>query len=368
MTFSYLLGRPIVAEALSPCFFLFGEETYLAEEFVQQLKTVLLAEEKGGQIGYEKFDLAETRWADVIDVARTVPFLFTPRQLIVAKGQAEELSELPPLEKSILKDYFQSPSWRTILVVIIAGKVKKSHPIVSFFLKLPASSVWAKELKPLKDKEKKLFPWIEKKLEERGKKATREAMTRILEVVGNDLQRIANELEKVADFVADRKVIDVDDINQVCGWLRPVAKWELTEGLERRDAKQCLVVLNQLFQEGTKEEDVLGTVAGFFRDVLAAKLWLQGNKDKGEIFAKLRPFVEPKFSFYRSKFEEFFARVEEFSMDELAKTLADLEGIDLLFKTADIFKQARLEAFILDYCQKRRSRKSGAELTRRERG
>jgi len=359
---SYLLEREIKRESLPACYFFFGEETYLAEEFLQELKKVMTAdEEKGVSLQVEKFNLSETRWADIIDLARTVPFFFAPRRLLVVEGDAEKLTELSPGEESILKDYFRSPLSGTVLAVILAGKAKKSHAVVRFFLKFPSSAVASAELKPLK--EEKLYAWIDRKLEAKGKRATFEAKKRLIEVVGSDLRRMANELEKVTNFVDDKKDIEIEDIHQVCGWVKPGIGWELTNSLERADVKQSLLVLNQLFRDGAKEEMVVGIIANFFRDVLAAKVWLKEKRDKKEIFARLRPFIQSTFSNYPEKLREFFARVESFSWEELGKIFEELAKIDALVKTSDSWIQPRLETFLLDCLTRKGKKRVGTDLT-----
>ncbi|MBM3284415.1 MAG: DNA polymerase III subunit delta [Candidatus Aminicenantes bacterium] len=364
MAFSYLLGEEIREDRLFPCFLLHGEETYLADEFIRQLKETVLSPEGQG-FNIERYDLEETRWADIIDVARTVPFFFSPRRLIVVEAAADGLSELSSVEESILKDYFRSPSSRTVLVVILAGKARKSHPLVRFFLKLPASSVLIKEIRPLK--EEALHIWVDRRLAERGKQATSEAKRRLMEIAGTDLRKVANELEKIANFASEKKLIELDDVNQVCDWIKTIATWELSNSLEKADCEQCLLVLNQLFKEGVKEEYILSTVANFFRDILAAKVWLRENRGKKDIFARLHPFIQPSFSIYPVRFREFFALVEEFSAEELGAIIAELERVDSLIKTSDASLQPLLEAFIFDYCRKRKARRRSG-LTWGEKG
>lgn len=362
MAQSSLLDREIKLDSLAACYFFYGEETYLAEEFIQRLKETMLAgQEKGLSLQVEKFSLSEMRWADIIDVARTVPFFFGPRRLLFVEGQAEDVTELSPVEESILQDYLRSPLSGTVLVVVLAGKVKKSHAVVRFFSKFPPSSVVHEELRTLR--EENLCAWIDKKLEARGKKATLEAKRRLIEVVGSDLRRIANELEKVVNFVGNKDNIDIEDVHQVSGWVKPGIGWELTNSLERADVKQSLLVLNQLFRDGVKEEIIVGIIANFFRDMLAAKVWLREKKDKKEILARLRPALQPTYSIYPAKLREFFARVESFSWEELGKILEELEKIDALVKTTDAWVQPRLETFLLDCLTRKRKKRAGADLT-----
>jgi DNA polymerase III delta subunit len=366
MVFSYLLGGEIREDSLFPCYFLYGEETFLAHQFVRQLKDVLISPD-AQRFSLERFDLEESRWADIIDLARTAPFFFSPWRIVVVEISEGREDKLSSLEASIIREYFHSPSLRTILIVIFSGKIKKFHPLVKFFASLPSSSVLLKDLKPLK--EDGLISWIDKKLGGLGKSATPEAKRRLVEIIGNDLQRIDNELEKIATFVAERRVIDLDDVNQVCGWVKTFVEWELTDCLEKADYEQTLIVLNRFFKEGVKAEYIVGITANFFRDLLLAKLWLRENRDKKDIFAELKPHINVKFkNLYVPKFKGFFALVEGFPDDDLSCAIGELRRIDFLIKTSDASAQVLLERFVFDYCGRRDRQRGKKSSTWRERG
>jgi DNA polymerase III delta subunit len=137
----------------------------------------------------------------------------------------------------------------------------------------------------------------------------------------------------------------------------------------RGDFRQIVLVLNQLFKEGIKPEYILSVTANFFRDILAAKVWLREKKEKKEIFARLRPHIQESFSFYAARFKEFFSLVEDVSFADLRGIVAELERIDLLIKTSDTSAQVLLEAFVYDYCRKKIGQQKGkTSFTLREKG
>lgn len=351
--YSFLLGREIKEETLSPLFFLYGEETFLAHQFVRELKDALISPDLQNY-NLERFHLEDSSWMDIIDLARTIPFFFSPWQIIVVEILEGEKDTVSPKEERILKDYFSSPSSKTVLVIIFAGKIRKNHSLLNFFSSLPLSVVCLRELKPLK--EKALFAWMDKKFGSYGKRATAEAKKRLEEIIGNDLWRLDNELEKLVTFVDEKNVIDVDDVNQVSYWVKTFLEWELSNSLEKASFEQCLVVLNNLFKEGTKPEYILGIMANFFRDILLAKVWLrEKTKERKEIFKELKPQISEKFvSLYAAKFKDFFSLVESISQKNVNRCLEELEKIDLKIKTSDVSAQILLESFLFDYCSLRR--------------
>jgi len=343
------LNKEIKEETLVPCYFFYGEETFLAWEFVNEVKETLISPEIQ-DYNVERFSLEDKSWAEVIDLARTIPFFISPWRIVVVevpKGRKESLSSL---EQTILKDYFSSPSSKTVIVIVFYGKIKKNTSLFKFFSSLPSSVVCLKELRPLRDKT--LFAWMDKEFLSQGKTATGEAKKRLQELTGNNLRKVSNEIEKLITFVGEKKVIELDDVNQVSSWVKSSFEWEIADSLGKADFKRSLIVLNNLFKEGVKPEYILGSMAKFFRDIFLAKLLLKEKSiDKKTIFKELRPHIHEKFgSFYQAKFQEFFSLVEKFSMRDLNRVLAELEEIDLMMKTSTVTPQTLMESFLFGYC------------------
>ncbi len=353
------LAVEINGDRPASCYFFYGEEEFLAELFIRRLKQVLITPDAQG-FNIERFDLAGMRWADIIDTARTAPFFFSPWRIVSVKSmedsrERKETRErkdgsrrLSSVDEKIVREYFRSPASRTVLVVVVTGRVKKTHPLVKFFLSLPRSKVQGWELKPLKADI--LRDWMGRQLAVLGKSATPDALIRLEEIVGNDLRRIDQELEKLAVYTAERKMIDLDDVHQVCDWTRSFVEWDLTNALKKGDSRRSLLTLNRAFQEGEKPENVVRVLANFFRDLLLAKLWLQEGRDRREIFSFLKPQIKETFGkLYTDEFRILFFLVDSLPLEELNWVIRELEKIDLLVKTSDANAQALVETFLIEY-------------------
>jgi DNA polymerase III delta subunit len=349
---SSLLDREIREEDLLPGYFFYGEELFRAHQFIRDLKAALVSPDVQG-IGLERFDLEETPWRDIMDVARTMPFFFSPWRLLVVEIEDADREELTPAEQKILKEYFASPAPKTIIVVLFAGKIRKTKPLFKLFSSLPGSAVLVNELKALKDKD--LSSWVNGKLASLGKRASPEAIERLIEMTGNDLQRLTNELEKLATYTGDKRLIEVVDVNLLSDWVKNYLDWELTASLAKGDLEQGLMILNKRFQEGDRPEYVLNNLTNFFRNLLAAKSWLREKRDRKDIFREFNPRITEKMGyFYRSKLEEFFSLVEGLTQKDLSRLIGRLGQVDLKIKTTDTSPQALFESFIYEYCRLRK--------------
>jgi DNA polymerase III delta subunit len=337
-------------EALTPCYFFFGEEVFLAYEFLANVRKGLVSPENEAY-NLEKLNREDHSWAEVIDLARTMPFLFSSKRIIVVELTRKRDEALNLKEKSIIKDYLSSPANQTVLIIIVHGKVNRRTPIVRFFSSFPSSVVRMEELKVLRGRA--LFSWIEEKFQAEGKTINVAAQKRLVDIIGSDLGRLNSEIMKINTYLDDKNLVEVDDINEVSGWFKSFTEWEMQDSLESGDYEQGLRVLGNLFSEGTRPEYILGLFARFFRDVFMAKVWLmEKQKEKKEIFKELKPQIQEKFgSFYTTKFRQFFLCVDGLSRPELSYLLKELEKIDLKFKTSDLSLQTLLEGFLYKYTQ-----------------
>ena len=362
-------------ESLLAGYLYYGEEEFLAEEFIGELESVLAAS-AGEEFRLTRMDLDETKWREVIDTARTAPFLFESWRAIVvriperragadkgpdrksdADGEAGKGTKfLSVIDQKILRDYFASPPSRTVLVVLKAGRIRKDDAVVRFFRSLPKGVFAAVEMKPLSAAA--LMKRAEEKAIALGKTLTERAKRRLFEVLGQDLRLTLNEVEKLAVYVGEKKGIEEEDVDQVTAWQRSFKAYELDDALAAADFAKQAAILNDLLAEGERPEQIVGRLAGFFRNVLAAQTWLrERSRTTEEIFHEIFPYISKNFGdLYRRKNADFFGVVEGLSPADLSALLGKLRKVDILLKTTEAVPKRVLEIFLREYCLARSKR------------
>ncbi|HEY0838808.1 MAG TPA: DNA polymerase III subunit delta, partial [Vulgatibacter sp.] len=104
-----------------------------------------------------------------------------------------------------------------------------------------------------------------------GKKLSPAAAARLEELVGGEQMRLLHaELEKVALFVGDRRVVEAEDVDAVVEASRDV-EFLLTNSLEKRDLHGALEGLAQLLEDGGGLPQAVASIAGCVRQLLAAQ-------------------------------------------------------------------------------------------------
>lgn len=187
-----------------PVYFLHGDEPYYIDQVTDYIEQHVLGESERAfnqtiLYGRDADHLA------VIDAARRYPMM-APRQVIIIK-EAQDMKSLKELER-----YLASPVPTTLLV--IAHKHKRFDKRTKFAKALAKHAV-VFESKKLYDN--KIAGWIANYLKDKGHTVQQGAADLMAEYLGNDLSRIANELDKMLLNVPAGAVIDAKAVEENIG-------------------------------------------------------------------------------------------------------------------------------------------------------
>ncbi|MBN2206544.1 MAG: DNA polymerase III subunit delta [Candidatus Aminicenantes bacterium] len=369
---------------LRPCYLFYGEDPFEAREFIEATRARLFAG-KTAEFGVERYDLAETGWREIVDSARTTASLFADWRLIVVRVEAKRAKPEDEAAagaatpgparrgavkggQEILAEYLAAPSERTVLVIVLAGPAKKSHPLVKLLTPFADTAVEMEELRPLKDYQ--AGKWLQDRAARRGVRLEPAAIERLFEIAGYDKAVLAGELEKLSLYAGERRAVTADDIDRLAGWVKSFESYEIENGLLAADVRQTLVIIDRLFRDGHRPEEVVSKMTNVFRDLLMAKLRLREGAGRKEVFAELKPQINPAYiKVYRPVFDRLFALVDRLSFDDLRSLLGGLRRVDEKLKTSDSAPQALIERFVVEFgatAEKRGiispRRRSGARL------
>jgi DNA polymerase-3 subunit delta len=342
------LKLPAGPRDVLPAYFIYGEDIYPGREFVRELRKIL-TEVETGEAQVETFDLVVRGWGDVLDAAKSVPFLFSPWRILVVEGKGAGQEDLSSGEAAAFRDYFASPSPRTVIVVLFDGKIHKTKPLAKAFAALPDSVIATVEILPLKDKD--LAPMVQESFEALGKRATSEAVACILDITESDFARIASEVEKISIYIGPKTTIEADDVSALAS-VKNFENWELTAALEENSIERALVVLESLFDDGIAPQLIVGTIVGFFRNLLLARTRLREGRDPKDVFREIKPQISEKFgSFYQRKLGEYLSFLGRITDADVLRWLTDLERIDRRIKTTDVSPKGLIQAFLIGFDQ-----------------
>lgn len=250
-----------------PLYLLHGEEPYFIDLVSNYIEHSLLPEAEKGfnqTVVYGK----DTEIMAVLNAAKRYPMMADYQVVLVKEAQDMKWGKDDDGKKSIdpLLSYLENPLPSTILVFCYKygkfDKRKKTYKAIE-------KSGLVFESAPLYDS--KIPAWIEGYISDKGYKINQQASAMLSEYLGNDLSKIANELEKLMLNVSAGQEITLKHIHDNIGISKEYNVFELQTALSKKDAFKVNQIINY-FEANPKANPivlVLGNLNNYFSKVLA---------------------------------------------------------------------------------------------------
>jgi len=262
------LYQSLQKKQFAPVYLIDGEESYYLD------KVTAFFEEGILQPAERDFNLLvlygkDAQWADVVNACRRFP-MFAERQVVILKDAAllKDFNELA--------GYLENPSPSTVF--LIENRFKKADGR-SKVVKLAKEKGFYFTSDKLRDE--KIPEWIEGYGTDIGFHIGERESQIMATYLGNDLQRIANEIEKVRINVPCEKALTVELIQKYIGVSREYNVFEFPEALTGGD-KDKLYRMLSYFIANPKSSPmplVIGSFYSHFNKIYQAH-FLKGKNDK----------------------------------------------------------------------------------------
>lgn len=242
-----------------PLYWFEGEEDFFIDQLVDYAEHRILNEDEAG-FNLTVFYGKDANWTEVLNTCRRYP-VFAERQVVILK-EAQQMKDLDKLES-----YFSNPVSSTIFVASHKGKTLDGRTKVAQTLKSKGVLLQFKKIY-----ESQLPQWTVNLAASKGLKIDPKALILLVDHVGNDLARIANEIDKLAlNIKAD--TITPHDIEKYIGISKEYNVYELQNALAVKDLAKTMRILNY-FEANPKAAPLayLFTILhGFFTKMMMLK-------------------------------------------------------------------------------------------------
>jgi len=240
-----------------PLYWLEGEEEFYIDEVME------FAEKKILTPGDAEFNLSifygkDANWVDVLNACRRYP-MFAERQVVLLK-EAQQMKDIDKLE-----GYIEKPLASTVLVVSYKGKTLDGRSRISKLVKKHGEVFLSKKIY-----DNQLPSWTSGYLQSKGYQITPRALTLLVDHIGNDLNRISNEIEKLSINLVNEKNITEDDIEKYIGVSKEYNIFELQHAISKKDLSKGIRII-QYFEANPKSAPiqlVLPSLYNYFAKIL----------------------------------------------------------------------------------------------------
>lgn len=307
-----------------------GEEKYLIEKAVANITDKIIGPDKNG-FNYQIFYGSETAGVAITQSAMTFP-LFSRKKFLLIK-ETEKITD----PENLIKLVDKTP--QHCYLIFLADKVDLRKKFFSTFRKAGT------DVKFWRPYENKIPGWIHQRVREENYKISPAAVDSLIGIVGADLMRLENELEKIFLYVGDKKTIDARDVEKIGGGWAVHNIFELTDSIGNGSVGRAIDIVGRLLGAGEHPLGILALIARQFRNIWQGGQMLARGDSLEKVGQKLRV---SKFSL-----NNFQAQTRRFNNRSLVWIFKILLDYDFRFKSSKVPQQLLMELLIIDICQVR---------------
>ena len=305
--------KDISNKKLAPVYFFYGKESYYIDKLTQYCEQHIL-DETGKSFNQSVMYGKDVDAKRIMDELAQFPMMSTHRVIILKEAQdMKTIGDLLPI--------IEKPIPHGVLVISYkAEKVDKR----SKFGKIITSQSITFESKPLYDNQ--LPAWIKDYASSIQLKIDIQVAQVLAEYLGNDLQKIANEVDKLKlNANATSSQITMEHIQEQIGISKEFNVFELQKSLGEKDLMKCNIIV-RYFANNPKASPIQMTVASLFNYFVKILIAQQNfSKSDGELM-KILGVGSPFF------IKEYKLAARNFTAQKLRSIIEHLRIVDLQSK------------------------------------
>jgi DNA polymerase-3 subunit delta len=320
----------IKQEKIYPVYLFYGKENYLKEDILKKLRNRLI-DPVYRELNYKVFYGEKLSINEVINDLKTLPMI-SEHKLVVIK-EAEKINKN---DETKLADYFNRLSLKNNFstLIIIYKESNPNKKLITAIRKVGIAANFN-----ITDKVK-LALWINSKFKQSNKKITQEGIFYLQSIVGSDLGRLFNEIEKIDIYTKDQKIIEKEDVMISIGGSEAVNIFKVLDSVGNKDIKNAIDGLVKLNQGNLHHLSIFAMIYRQIKLILQTKLLLAGGLNFKEVAKKLKlPYFV---------IEKMIRQSKKYTFKEICKSYELLNIADLAFKDSQQEPKIILEELVIN--------------------
>jgi DNA polymerase III subunit delta len=304
-------------------YLLYGLENYLITKEIKNIINKYNIDESS----INKYDLSESTYKDIIEDAQMIS-MFDPYKIIICHG--DMFIDKSDEDLLLLEQYIHNPNEQTIVVFVSDTlKLDERRKII----KLIKEKGVVKEIKS-----SNIFSIVKEMFDEYSIKD--EDIKLLIDRVGNNLNLIEQESNKLKMYKYDDKIINKEDIIELISINYDLDIFKLVDDIVNKNKERAFIIYREMLKYNEEPIKIIVMLANQFRLMYQVRVLSKDGLKESEIASKLA--VHP----YRVKLAK--EKAYHYSEDTLLFFLKELGDIDYKIKSGLIDKDFALELFIME--------------------
>jgi DNA polymerase-3 subunit delta len=260
----------------------------------------------------------QVAFAQLRQVCNSVPFL-TKRRLVICQDTLSSQPDRALVDELIT--YLPQLPESTRLFFLESRSLPANHRLLRLAEESENGYVRAFD----RPEGAALNRWVQERAGEKGGEITPRAVHMLVTNIGNELELLDNELEKLVLYTADMGPIDAEHVALLCPYAAEASIFDLVDALGSRNGRQAATTLQRKLNEGRDPFYLFAMIVRQFRLLIQVKELAEAGQHPPAIGKALRlhPFVAGKLH----------RQSQHFSLAQLEKIYAHLLQTDVGVKT-----------------------------------
>ena len=328
------LRNQLKRREIAPVYLLFGAETYLRDLAAKTIAEFVLRDSSLREFNEIEHSLNDSKIQYVIGDAEQLPMMSDRRVIIVGNvrvAASNNRDNLKEEDETPLAAYLARPA-KTSVVIFVADELDKRRKMAKLLLE---NSV-AVEFELLQGFALKKF--AADKFNELETRIDDRHLQHLLALVGNDLRRLTNEIEKLSVAALPDKIVTGDLIESLVPDSAEITNFALTDSLFAREKTKTISILKKILDDGAEPLMLLGLLANNYHRLFLAKSLMEKGVERREVARVMRlpPFKQ----------EEFLANARRADAAELSRIMEKIAAADLAIKTSQGTPRLQIEMLV----------------------
>lgn len=316
-----------------------GSDTYRSARRLADLREAFIAKHDPQQLNIAVLDGEQATSEEFRQAVQTTG-MFTSKRLVIVDRYSPSGKLTPEAVQSAATSVADPKSDVIVVIRDVITAAKSRGKSVAGKRSSGVSPTWKGEKReqfaPLSAAER--ITWIQNELKQRQATIVPPAVQRLLVLCGEDMWRLASELDKVITYAGQRP-ITLADIDQLVMGEATSDIFALTDAIGMRQSGTIARLIRQEISSGANVFGLLAALAQHIRTLVRVRQALDGGVSAGSLATRLgiHPYVAQKS----------VQQVSHFSADQLIELHHRLVRVDHDLKTSPLDAETLLDIVLL---------------------
>ena len=305
---------------INPVYFLKGNEHFLHRFFIQKIESAF-----NNQLSIKKQILIpdEMEKGELMDVLNTSDLFSSSKLLILF-----DPSKLKGKVQEEILSYCKNPNQDNCLIMIQEDVFKKTKFLTSLekvinpiLLRTPFDSG--------------LIKWAEILFKEKNVPASRDVIQKLVQMFGDSIYHLANEIDKICILHEGSDPIKLDDLEKKSPWSRSFQNWEFLDVIAQKNLPKALVRGKSFLKSAPDFSLVMTLFITFFTGLYFLKI-SNGTFLSHIGFIPLSPYIKKRIPIGS----------KHYSLNEIENIIEYLTSLDRKIKTTSVHYESAFIKFL----------------------